>query len=81
MTKVQLTFKLSRSLNDHDLVSISRIHSVYGMFAVRLLSSGEEMFVEYDASRLTPREVRETLAEYGLPILNPTPAQAESERK
>lgn len=67
MTKVQITFPLSRPLEDKDLNSISRVHAVYGMFAVRLLPTNE-LFVEYDASRLSPKEVRGTLAENGIPI-------------
>jgi hypothetical protein len=68
MTKVQLTFKLSRSLDDDDLKQIARVHSVYGMFATRVVASGQELFVEYDASRLSPKEVRATLERHGLPV-------------
>ena len=68
MTKVQLTFELSRPLTDQDLNSISRIHAVYGILATRILPSGNQLFVEYDASRLSPLEVRGTLAENGIPI-------------
>jgi len=68
MTKVDLTFKLWRGLNDKELDQIARVHAVYGMLTVRLLPSGNELFVEYDASRLSPREVRGTLEEHGLPL-------------
>lgn len=68
MTKVQLTFKLARGLNDEDLKQIARVHSVYGMFATRVVSSGQALFVEYDASRLSPKEVRATLEQHGLPL-------------
>lgn len=68
MTKVDITFKLSRPLSDGDLKSISRIHAVYGMFTTRVLPSGDELFVEYDASRLSPKEVRGTLQQHGLPL-------------
>ena len=68
MTKVQTTFKLSRPLTDDDLKSISHVHAVYGMFATKLLPSGNELFVEYDSSRLTSKEVRGTLEENGLPL-------------
>ncbi len=44
------------------------MHAVYGMFAVRVAPSGEELFVEYDASRLSPKEVQGTLEENGIPI-------------
>lgn len=68
MTKVDLTFKLARGLTDKELDSIARIHAVYGMLTVRLLPSGDELFVEYDASRLSPNEVRGVLAQHGIPI-------------
>ncbi len=68
MTKVDITFKLSRPLSDEDLKSIARIHAVYGMFRTQVLPSGNELFVEYDASRLSPKEVRGTLEEHGLPL-------------
>jgi hypothetical protein len=68
MTKVQLTFKLARGLNDEDLKQIARVHAVYGMFATRLVSGGQALFVEYDASRLSPKEVRATLEQHGLPL-------------
>ncbi|MBV9302439.1 MAG: hypothetical protein JOY62_02775 [Acidobacteriaceae bacterium] len=68
MTKVDVTFKLARSLTDHDFEQISRIHAVYGFFVARVQPSGDELFVEYDASRLTPPEVRGTLEEHGLPL-------------
>jgi hypothetical protein len=68
MTKVDVTFKLSRALTNHDLDSISHMHAVYGILAVRLLSSGDELFIEYDASRLSPAEVRGTFEEHGIPL-------------
>jgi len=68
MTKVQLSFKLFRPLSDDDLKQISRVHAVYGMLATRVLPSGNELFVEYDASRLSPKDVRGTLEQHGLPL-------------
>ena len=68
MTKVDVSLKLSRPLGDHDLNNISRIHSVYGMLMVRVLPSGDELFIEYDASRLSLKDVRGTLGQYGIPI-------------
>jgi hypothetical protein len=68
MTKVQLSFKLSRPLSDDNLKQLSRVHAVYGMLAARVLPSGNELFVEYDASRLSPKEVRGTLEQHGLPL-------------
>ncbi len=69
MTKVQATFKLSRPLTDDDLQSIARMHAVYGFLAVRLSPSGQELFVEYDFSRLSEKEVRGSLQQHGISIL------------
>ncbi len=68
MTKVQLTFPLTRGLNAEDLKQIAKVHAVYGMFATKIVQSGEALFVEYDASRLTPKEVRATLENHGSPL-------------
>ena len=72
MTKVQVTYKLQRPLAEADWTNISRVHSVYGFFAVRpkagATSEGDELFVEYDSSRLSRKDVRRTLEEHGLPL-------------
>ncbi len=68
MTKVDVTFKLARALSDQDLKSIARIHAVYGMLTVRVLPSGDELFVEYDASRLYPKDVQGVLEQHGIPL-------------
>lgn len=67
MTKVQTTFKLSRELDEKDLKNINRVHAVYGFFAARV-QPGNQLFVEYDAARLSLKEVRGTLEEHGLPV-------------
>ena len=69
MTKVQTNFKLSRPLADHDLQAIARMHSIYGFLAIRVQPSGDEIFVEYDFSRLSGKEVRGAMQENGLPIV------------
>ena len=68
MTKVQTTFKLARELDGKDLQNINRVHAVYGFFATRVQSQNE-LFVEYDAARLSLKEVRGTLEEHGLPVV------------
>jgi len=68
VTKVQTTFKLARELGDPELKSIARLHAVYGFFATRVLPSNE-LFVEYDASRLSPDEVRGAVEQHGIPIV------------
>lgn len=69
MTKVQTKFQLSRVLDDSDCENVSLIHSVYGIFAARVQPSLSELFVEYDYSRLSLKEVRGILAERGIPIV------------
>jgi hypothetical protein len=68
MTKVQTRFRLSRPLTEHDFESISKVHAVYGILAARVQGSGDELFVEYDFSRLSLKEVRGILAQNGIPI-------------
>jgi hypothetical protein len=68
MTKVQHTFKLSRELNDDELKKIAHVHAVYGILAARLKSAGE-LFIEYDAARLSLAEVEGTLEENGIPLV------------
>jgi hypothetical protein len=43
------------------------MHSIYGFLAVRV-QPGDELFVEYDFSRLSEKEVRGALQENGIPI-------------
>jgi hypothetical protein len=68
MTKVQTTFMLSRPLNDGELKEIARVHAVYGMLTTRVEPSGDALFIEYDASRLSRKEVSAVLEEHGLPL-------------
>jgi hypothetical protein len=67
MTKVQTTFKLSHELNDQELKSISHLHAVYGILAARVRASNE-LFIEYDASRLSAGDIRGTVEQHGIPI-------------
>ena len=67
MTKVQTAFNLSHELSDRELKSLSRLHAVYGFLAARILPSNE-LFVEYDASRLTSDDVRGSIERHGIPI-------------
>lgn len=68
MTKVQATFKLSRPLTDDDLKRISHVHAIYGFMAVRVAPSGQEIFVEYDFSRLSEKDVLGSLQQNGIPV-------------
>jgi hypothetical protein len=68
MTKVQITFKLTRELTDQDLKALAHVHTVYGILAARLQPSRKELFIEYDYSRLSAKEVRGMLQEHGIPV-------------
>jgi hypothetical protein len=68
MTKVQLEYDLIRPLTDHDPAAVSDVHSWYGMQRVQLAPSLDKLYVEYDASRLSEKDVEAVLQRYGLPI-------------
>lgn len=68
MTKLDATYKLSRALSDTHLTAISRLYSVFGIFAVRVQPSQGELWVEYDAARLTAADLRNTLERNGIPL-------------
>lgn len=68
MTKVQKTFSVTRPLTESDFLNIGRMHAVYGFLLVRWKPDTSELFVEYDASRLSLAETRLSLEEHGLPV-------------
>ena len=55
-------------MDDNALKSINRAHATYGFFAIQIKPPGDLLFVEYDAARLSLKEVRGTLEEHGLPV-------------
>ena len=72
MTKVQTAFKLSRTLGGGDLESLSRLPSVYGIYFAKFTSTLDGMLIEYDASRLSPDDLKGILEKHGLPIIAPS---------
>ncbi len=68
MTKTDARFRLSRKLNDRDFDAIARVRSVFGMLVVRVSDDDNQLFVTYDASRLTLPEVQNVLEQHGIPI-------------
>ena len=68
MTKVQLQYDLIRPLTDHDAAAIGDLNSVYGIERVQLAPSLDRLSVEYDASRLSEKDVEAVLQRYGLPV-------------
>ena len=68
MTKVQLEFNLLRPPTDADAKAISDVHGWYGFQHVKLAPTLDKITVDYDASRLTEKDVEAVLVRYGVPI-------------
>ena len=68
MTKVQLEYDLVRTLTDQDAAGIGDVHSYYGIERVQIAPSHDRLLVEYDASRLSEKDVEAVLQRFGLPI-------------
>jgi allophanate hydrolase subunit 1 len=68
MTKVQLEYDLTRPLTDRDASAVADVHSWYGIQRVQLTPSLDKLHVEYDASRLSEKDVEAVLQRFGLPI-------------
>jgi hypothetical protein len=68
MTKVQTRFRLTRPLDDSSLNSLAAANAIYGIQKLRVAPALDELFVEYDATRLRPAEVASALAGAGVPI-------------
>lgn len=68
MTKVTLHYDLSRPLTDDDYANVANLHSTYGMARVQVAPSLDRIVVDYDASRLTKKDVEATLARHGVPL-------------
>ena len=68
MTKLQLHYDLVRPLGDADAKGIADVHSWYGIVRVRVAPDVKSIDVEYDASRLSEKEVEAVLHRFGIPI-------------
>jgi copper chaperone CopZ len=68
MTKVTLHYDLLRSLDDDDAEAVAKAHSVYGFFRVSVKPDLKSITVDYDASRLSERDVEEWLIRVGVPL-------------
>ena len=68
MTKILLPYELVRKATNEDAEAISNAHSVYGILLVRLSSTLDRITVEYDASRLSEKDVESWLVRLGVPI-------------
>jgi hypothetical protein len=68
MTKIQLEYDLVRPLTDEDAGGVADVHSWYGILRVQPLPSLDKLAVEYDASRLSEKDVEAVLHRFRLPI-------------
>jgi hypothetical protein len=57
-----------RPVNDADAEAIGNAHSVYGLVRVALAPSLDKVTVDYDATRMTPKDVEASLIRVGVPI-------------
>ncbi len=67
MTKVQLTYKILRPLDEKMMERISDAHGQYGIERITVGPEPDEISVEYDATRLSPDKVEATLRRAGIP--------------
>ena len=68
MTKVDIQYDLARPLTETDAGSIADVHSSYGIVRVRVSPDVRSVGVEYDASRLSEKDVEGVLLRFGIPI-------------
>ena len=75
MTKVQLHYELVRPLTGDDAQGVENVHSYYGIMRVTVEPSRDGICVDYDASRLSEKDVEAVLIRYHIPIRRvPVPA-------
>ncbi len=67
MTKVEVHYELTRSLDGALLMKIADAPKLFGLTKVQVAPSMDKLLVEYDASRLTIAQVDAALHRAGLP--------------
>ncbi len=68
MTRVQIHFQLEKPLDDLLLQRLSDTTVLYGIQKLKLAPQMDRLMVEYDATRLRPKEVELALAGAGIPV-------------
>ena len=69
MTKVELQYDLVRKLEDADAAAVADVHGFYGIQRVQIAPTLDRITVDYDASRLSEKDVESALVRYGVPIV------------
>lgn len=68
VTKLDIQYDLVRPFTDADASAIADVHSWYGIIRVRVAPEMKSVDVEYDASRLSEKDVEGVLVRFGIPI-------------
>ena len=71
MTRIQVQFPLKHPLNDTLLGRIRDAQAIYGIESIVVDDGGEQLTVNYDATRLKPVEVAAALRRRGIPVPEP----------
>jgi hypothetical protein len=68
MTKLQVRYDLEGPLSDEDAQGVANVHSYYGIMRVLVAPSLDRITVEYDATRLSEKDVEAALIKYRIAI-------------
>ena len=68
MTKVQLSFPLSAPLSERQIAGIADLYRIDGILRVNPDPAGQNLQIEYDATRFSPEDVEAALARAGFPL-------------
>ena len=68
MTKVQVTYELAGPVDEAVMEKINRVHGVYGIQGAQLSPAMDLLTVQYDATRMGPDDVDQTLHAAGLAV-------------
>jgi hypothetical protein len=71
MTFLNTRYKLQRELTMTEIERLSALNTVYGIRGISI--EGQDLVVEYDASRLHEAEVLATVRRAGIPVQAPAP--------
>jgi len=68
MTKLQVTYELDGPVDEAVMDKINAVHGVYGIQAAQLSPAMDLLVVLYDATRMKPDDVDQTLHSAGLRV-------------
>ena len=68
MTKIQLHYELEHPLLDAGAEAVANVHGYYGIMRVSIAPALDRITVDFDASRLSEKDVEAALIRYGVPI-------------